>query len=711
MSIDYQAGADGIATLTWQMSDAPMNVLNAASMAAYADAVQRAIADPAVKGVIVTSGKPEFIAGGDLNMLLAFDDAQAMTLFTEELHALMRGIEKSGKPFVAALNGSALGGGYEVALSCHRRIAADNPKAQIGLPEVGLGLLPGGGGTQRLPRLIGIRPALPFLLEGKKVSPAQALKAGMVDELVAPAELLERARAWLLAARPEDTIQPWDRKGFKLPGGPVQSPAGYETFTAGNALLRAKTFGNYPAPEAIMSCVYNGCQVDIDTALKVEAREFVKLTVGTVSKNMIRTLFFGIGEAGKLAARPKGVPPASHRRVGILGAGMMGAGIACAAAEAGLDVVLLDTTAELAARGKAYGEARWAKQVEQGRLSTEKCTTLAARVRSTADFAALDGCDIVVEAVFEDRALKADVTRKAEAQLAPDTIFASNTSTLPITGLAQASVRPANFIGLHFFSPAEKMPLVEVIVGKATSEQCLARALDFVKALRKTPIVVNDSRGFYTSRVFSTYVGEGLTLLSEGVAPALIENAGRMAGMPVGPLALADEVSLELMARIRRQTAADLGAAYQRSAVDEVCDRMVDGALGRLGKKAGKGFYEYPQGAAKHLWAGLPDLWKPAPVQPGAAEVIQRLMAIQSIETVRCLEEGVLRAPIDADVGAILGWGFPAYLGGPIGQIHSRGVAAFVADCDDLARRHGPRFEPPKSLRAMAAEGKAFFAR
>jgi len=711
MSIDYQAGADGIATLTWQMSDVPMNVLNAASMAAYAAAVRRAIADPAIKGVIVTSAKPEFIAGGDLNMLLAFSDAQAMTRFTEELHGLMRGIEKSGKPFVAALNGSALGGGYEVALSCHRRIAADNPKAQIGLPEVGLGLLPGGGGTQRLPRLIGIRPALPFLLEGKKVSPAQALKAGMVDEVVPPTELLARARAWLLAAKPEDAIQPWDRKGFKLPGGPVQSPAGYETFTAGNALLRAKTFGNYPAPEAIMSCVYNGCQVDIDTALKIEGREFVKLTVGPVSKNMIRTLFFGIGEASKLAARPKGVPPASYRRVGILGAGMMGAGIACAAAEAGLDVVLLDTTAELAARGKAYGEARWAKQAEQGRLSAEKCAALAARVRPTADFAALDGCDIVVEAVFEDRALKADVTRKAEAQLAPDAIFASNTSTLPISGLAQASARPANFIGLHFFSPAEKMPLVEVIVGKATSESCLARALDFVKALRKTPIVVNDSRGFYTSRVFSTYVGEGLTLLAEGVAPALIDNAGRMAGMPVGPLALADEVSLELMARIRRQTAADLGSAYQRSAIDEVCERMVDSALGRLGKKAGKGFYEYPQGATKHLWAGLAGLWKPAATQPDVAEVRQRLMAIQSIETVRCLEEGVLRAPIDADVGAILGWGFPAYLGGPIGQIHSRGVAAFVADCDELARRHGPRFEPPKSLRTMAAEGKTFFAR
>ena len=380
---------------------------------------------------------------------------------------------------------------------------------------------------------------------------------------------------------------PWDRKGFKLPGGPVQSPAGYETFTAGNAMLREKTFGNYPAPAAIMSCVYIGCQVDIDTGCKVEMREFVKLAVGAEAKNVIRSLFFGITAANKLSARPQGVATAACRKVGILGAGMMGAGIACAAAEAGLEVVLLDTSAELAARGKAYADARWAKQVQQGRMSEAAQGKLAARIRPTSDFASLDGCDIVVEAVFEDRALKAEVTRKAEAMLAPTAVFASNTSTLPITGLAQASARPANFIGLHFFSPAEKMPLVEIIRGQATSDDCLARAMDFVKALRKTPIVVNDSRGFYTSRVFATYVGEGLTLLAEGVKPALIDNAGRMAGMPVGPLALADEVSLELMARIRRQTAADLGAAYVRSAIDEVCERMVD-QLGRPARRAAR---------------------------------------------------------------------------------------------------------------------------
>ena len=710
MTIHYQADADGVATITWALTDAPMNVINEASLNAFAEAARKAIADPAVKGVIIASAKPEFIAGADLNMMLAITDAPSMMDFVSRMHALMRGIETSGKPFVAAINGTALGGGYELALACHRRIAADNPKALIGLPEVGIGLLPGGGGTQRLPRMIGVRNALPYLLEGKKLAPKKALEAGLVDEVVAADALLARARAWLLAEGATNATQPWDRKGYKLPGGPVQSPAGYETFTAGNAMLREKTYGNYPAPAAILSCVYNGCQIDLDSGCKVEAREFVKLTTGAVAKNMIRSLFFGITAAGKLASRPQGVPAASYRKVGILGAGMMGAGIACASAEAGLEVVLLDTTAEQAERGKAYADALWSKQVKQGRLTDTERVARLARIRAGADFAALDGCEIVIEAVFEDRALKADVTRRAEAMLSPDAVFASNTSTLPITGLAEASSRPANFIGLHFFSPAEKMPLVEIIRGKQTSDACLARAMDFVKKIRKTPIVVNDSRGFYTSRVFATYVGEGLTLLAEGVKPALIDNAGRMAGMPVGPLALADEVSLELMARIRKQTAADLGAAYQRSAIDDVCDKMVE-QLQRVGKKAGKGFYDYPQDGAKHLWPGLADVFPLAATQPDVAEVKRRLMYVQSVETVRCLEEGVLQAPIDADVGAILGWGFPAFLGGPIGQIHSLGVAAFVAECEQLAERCGERFAPPASLRRMAQQGETFYPR
>ena len=708
MTIDYNVDADGIATITWNMQDVPMNVLNERSISAFTEAVHKAIGNASVKGVIVASAKSDFIVGADLNMMLAIADMRGMTDFVAGLHTLMRSIETGDKPFVAALNGTTLGGGYEVALACHRRIAADNPKALIGLPEVTIGLLPGGGGTQRLPRLIGLRNALPLLLEGKKLAPKKALQAGLIDEVVPADQLLARAKEWLLAKGASAAVQPWDRKGFKLPGGAVQSPMGYETFTAANAMLRAKTFGNYPAPEAILNCVYNGCQVDIDSGCKVEVREFVKLATGARAKNMIRSLFFGIGAAGKLASRPKDVAKASYRKVGVLGAGMMGAGIAFSAAEAGMDVVLLDTSADAANKGKSYSEGLWNKRVAAKRMTEDERNAKLALIKPTTDFADLAGCDIVVEAVFEDRAIKADVTRKAEAAIAGSAIFASNTSTLPIGGLAEASARPANFIGLHFFSPVDKMPLVEIIRGKATSDECLARAMDFVKAIRKTPIVVNDSRGFYTSRVFSTYVGEGLALLAEGVKPALIDNAGRMAGMPVGPLALADEVSLELMARIRKQTAADLGAAYQRSAVDDVCDRMVD-QLGRLGKKAGKGFYDYPQDGQKRLWPGLAREFPLTAAQPTVEQVKQRLMFVQSIETARCLEEKVLQAPIDADVGAILGWGFPPCLGGPIGQIHSLGVAAFVNTCDALAERHGAGFEPPQLLRRMADCGERFY--
>ena len=709
MSIDYQLGPDGIATLTWDMRDAPMNLLTRASIHDFSVAVQRAATDPAVRGVIVASAKPDFIAGADLGMLQELGDAASVAALAESLHRLLRGIETGGKPYVAALNGSALGGGFELALACHRRIAADNAKALIGLPEASVGLLPGGGGTQRLPRMIGIAKALPLLTEGRKLGPAAALAAGLVDEVVPGEQLLARARAWLLADGAEHVVKPWDKKGFKLPGGAVQSPSAYDTFIAANALLRAKTFGNYPAPLAILSCVYNGCQIDFDSACRVEMREFAKLATGTAAKNMIRSLFFGLGEANKLAARPRDVPKASFAKVGVLGAGMMGAGIAHACAEAGMQVVLLDTSVEAAARGKAYGEGLWNGRVDAGRMSQAERDARAARISTTTSYADLTGCAFVVEAVFEDRAVKADVTRRAEAVLAPGAVFATNTSTLPIGGLAQASVRPADFIGLHFFSPVDKMPLVEIIRGEATSDGCLARAMDFARAIEKTPIVVNDRRGFYTSRVFTTYLAEGMALLAEGVNPALIENAGRMAGMPVGPLALSDEVSLELLARIKAQTAADLGAAYARGAIDTVSERMVQ--LGRMGKKAGKGFYDYPAGGPKTLWAGLAQEFPRAAVQPGVEAVKERLMFIQSVEAARCLEDKVLLAPIDADVGAILGWGFPAYLGGPIGQIHSVGVAAFVAACQRLAAAHGPRFAPPPLLGDMAERGERFYAR
>ncbi|WP_370156046.1 3-hydroxyacyl-CoA dehydrogenase NAD-binding domain-containing protein [Ferrovibrio sp.] len=707
--IDYNVDGDGIATITWNMADRPMNVMNGESVGAFRDLAYRAIGDKAVKGVIVTSAKNDFVAGADLvNLLKESQDAARALQNSFALQKLFRDIEKAGKPFVAAINGTALGGGYEICLACHRRIAADNPKALIGLPEATIGLLPGAGGTQRLPRLIGVSKALPMMLEGRKVDPKAALGLGMVDEVVAPADLLKRAKEWLLGDGQTGHVKPWDQKGFRVPEA-ANTPRGAQVFTAGNAMLRAKTMGNYPNAQYIMSCVYEGMLVDIDTGLKIESRYFVACTQSKEARNMIRSLFFSIGEANKLANRPRGVPTQTYSKVGILGAGMMGAGIAWAASSAGLQVVLLDSTQEAADRGKAYSAGLLDRRIKAKKASEADKEKQLGLITATTSYDALKGCELVIEAVFEDRAIKADVTKKAEAQLAADAIFASNTSTLPITGLAEASSRPANFIGLHFFSPVDRMPLVEIIRGKATSDETLARAMDFVKKIRKTPIVVNDSRGFYTSRVFATYVTEGLTMLAEGVAPAIIENAGRAAGMPVGPLALADEVSLELMHRVRSQTRKDLGDAYKADGSEPVLQLMVE-KLGRIGKKAGKGFYDYPADGKKRLWPGLAEHFPVKAEQPALADVIKRLVYIQSVETARCLEEKVVVDLRDADVGSIMGWGFPPFRGGTVSQIDMVGVQPFVAECDQLAQKFGSRFTPPKLLRDMAEQGKAFYA-
>ena len=718
--INYSVDGEGIATLEWDLPGRSQNVLNEQSMAAFAEAAQKALADPAVKGIVVASAKADFIAGGDLDMLLKADDAQVLSANLGGWHRLLRTLETTGKPVAAALNGTTLGGGLELALACHYRVAADNPKTRFGFPEVTLGLLPGAGGTQRAPRLMGIQPALLLLTEGKRIKAAEAQKLGLIHAVVPAGSEREAARAWVIEAatknavpgrdgKPGKTLQPWDQKGFKVPGGGVMTPAGMQTFMAGNAMLREKTQGNYPAPKHILSCVFEGLQTDIDTGLKSETRYFVNLVLSPEAKNMIRSLFFFMQEANKLAGRPQDVPTQKYTRIGILGAGMMGAGITHAAATAGLQVVLLDTSVEAAERGKAYSAKLLEKRVAKSQLSQDGAAAVLARIHPTTDYADLAGCELVVEAVFEDRALKAEVTKKTEAVISADAIFASNTSTLPITGLAEASARPANFIGLHFFSPAERMPLVEIILGAQTAPATLARAMDFVKAIGKTPIVVNDARGFYTSRVFGTYLSEGMALLQEGVAPALIENAGRIAGMPVGPLALADEVSLELVHKIAKQTRADLGDTYVPRAADQVAALMVE-KLKRLGKKGGQGFYDFPANARKHLWAGLAEHFPVRPEQPSLDQVIERLMLIQSIETVRCLEEGVLSSPRDADIGAILGWGYPPFRGGPIGQIHTMGVANFIAACDRLAEQCGDRFRPIESLRKKSAEGSQFFS-
>lgn len=704
--IDYTLDPQGIATLVWNMPGRSQNVLNGESCEALFDVIERAVSDSAVKAILMTSTKADFIAGGDLEWLLSADSAPVLFERVMRLHQALRKLESCGKPVAMALPGGTLGGGLEVALAGHYRVAADNPKARFGLPEVTLGLLPGGGGTQRLPRLIGIQKALPLILEGKRLKAADVLKAGILNAVVAPGSEVAAAREWLLA-QTAPVQQPWDVKGFKIPGGAVSSPAVQQVFMAANAMLRAKTFGNYPAPVNILSCVYEGLITDIDTGLKTEARYFAQTVMSKEAKNMIRTLFFSMGEANKLAARPHGVPQQKYSKIGVLGAGMMGAGIAYVAAKAGLQVVLLDTAQEAAEKGKAYAQALVSKQAERGQLAPDQAQALLDRINPSTDYALLDGAEMVIEAVFEDRAIKADVTRKTEAVIAPGAIFASNTSTLPISGLAEASARPANFIGLHFFSPVDKMPLVEVILGKLTSQETLARALDLIKALGMTPIVVNDARGFYTSRVFSTYVLEGLSMLKEGVAPALIESAGLMAGMPVGPLALTDEVSSELIVKIDRQTHADLGAAYQPRPGHEVAAAMVE--MGRIGKKAGKGFYEYPQGGKKQLWSGLKEVFPPAAAQPEVQQLIERLIAVQAVETVRCMEEGVLTTARDADVGAILGWGFPPFRGGPLSHIDTLGVAQFAARCADLAQHYGSRFAAPALLTAMAEQGESFY--
>ena len=705
--IDYEVDGDGIATIALNMTNRPMNVLNDESTEVIGTAVRRAIADDNVMGVIVTSRKNDFMAGADLTVLLGERDPQVHMGRCRQLQQIWREIETGGKPFVAAVNGTALGGGFEFCLACHYRVAADNPRSLIGLPEVSIGLLPGSGGTQRLPRMIGIAKALPILLKGTRHSPAEALEAGIIEALVPPDELLNAAKTWLRDHG--NAVQPWDERGFRVPGAQVQSMEGYMLLVPSVAKMREKTQGNYPAPLAIMSCVYEGCQVAIDTGLKIEARQFASLAAGDVAQNMIRSLFFSMGDANRLKRRPKDIERHTVSKIGVLGAGMMGSGIGCAAAATGIDVILIDSTADLAAKGKAYGEGVFDRNVARGRMTEAERNAALGRISPTTDYANLAGCEVVIEAVFEDRAVKADVTVRAEAVIGEDALFASNTSTLPITGLAEASIRPERFVGMHFFSPAERMNLVEVIRGEKTSDNAIAAAMDLSKQLRKTPILVNDSRGFFTSRVINAYLNEGRTLLAEGVGPALIENAARMAGFPVGPLALSDEVSLELQHRILNQARVALGNDFEARSGDDVIATFVE-QLKRPGRKAGKGFYDYPDEGGKRLWPELTDVYEPVAEQPDVKAVQKRLLYIQGVEAAHCLEEGVVLAPEDADIASILGWGFPSYLGGVMSMVHSAGIETFVSECDVLAAACGPRFSSPEILRSLVSKGPGLYA-
>ena len=697
-----------VAIISWAMTSSPMNVLNDESIPQFEAALRRAYSDDSVKGVIVTSAKPEFVAGADLKMILRNNDKEPteMLKVSSELNRIFRSIEISGKPTVAAINGTALGGGYEICLACHQRIALNNPKTLIGLVEVTIGLLPGAGGTQRLPRMLGIQAALPLILEGKKVGVQEAKMLGMIDDIAdTPEEMMAKARAWIEAnPKPLKLWDELDRKtgkivgkdNFKVPGGNVQSPAGAQTFAVGTAMLMDKTKGNYPAPLEIMACVYEGLQVNIDRALVIEARHFVKVATSKVAKSMIQTMFLGLNEANKGVSRPKDVAKTDVKKLGILGAGMMGAGIAYVSAQAGIDVVLKDVTIDAAERGKDHSRGLLQKGVERGKVDPKKVDGILNAIKPTADVQDLQGCDLIIEAVFENRDLKAQVTKEVEPMLAGNGVFGSNTSTLPISGLAQASAKPENFIGIHFFSPVDKMMLVEIILGKQTSDYALAVAIDYVRKIRKTPIVVNDSRGFYTSRCFSTYTAEGMELLKEGVNPVLIENAGKDAGMPVGPLAVTDEVALDLVYKISSQGVAD-GVVNQNDTSYKMAKQFVE--LGRLGKKSKAGFYEYSADAPKHLWPGLRDLFPLSDDQPTLDEVKTRLVYRQAIEAVRCFEENVVRTKLDADLGSILGWGFPAYTGGALSFVDFVGLDTFIQTCDRLADTYGERFRPTEKLR------------
>ncbi len=715
---------DGIALVSWDVPDRSMNVITREGIEELAALVERLAGDAAVKGVVITSAKDAFCAGADLSLLESLsrtfgafarehgEEKAAERLFEEsrKLSLLYRRIETCGKPWVAAINGTAVGGGFELCLACHYRVAAQNPKTRLGLPEIKVGLFPGAGGTTRISRMLQPADALQFLLKGDQLRIERAKAMKLIDAVVPPDELIKAAKDWIKAGG--KAKNPWDVDGFKLPGGPVYSKAGMMTFPAANAIYRRETYDNYPAARAILQVVYEGLLLPIDLALRVESRWFAKILRSPEAAAMMRTLFVSMQDLNKGARRPAGVPPTSFKRVGIIGAGFMGAGIGYVTAQAGIDVVLIDRDQESADKGKAHAAQLMAGLINRGRATAADRDALMARITATADYSALKDCDLVVEAVFEDRKVKAEAFAKAQAAMGPNIIFGSNTSTLPITSLATEFKDPSRFIGIHFFSPVERMMLVEIILGKATGEAALATALDYVRAIRKTPIVVNDSRGFYTSRVVGTYLREGHLMIAEGVPPAMIENVGRMAGMPVGPLSLNDEVAVDLAWKIVKATEADLGAAAIDASQKALLAEMVE-KRGRYGRKNRKGFYDYPEKGEKRLWPGLADLQstKLDPDTIDIQELKDRLLGIQALETARCFEENVLTDVREADVGSILGFGFAPFTGGTLSMIDMMGTKRFVALCEKLAAKHGPRFTPSKLLLDMAAKNETFYGR
>jgi 3-hydroxyacyl-CoA dehydrogenase / enoyl-CoA hydratase / 3-hydroxybutyryl-CoA epimerase len=716
--------ADGMTLVTWDSPGRSMNVIDAMVMDELSAIIEQTTADAAVKGVVITSAKDAFCAGADLAMLeglsrafVALSESQgeeaAMSRFFEESRrwsVLCRRIETCGKPWVAAINGTALGGGFELALACHRRIAADNPRTRVGQPEVKVGLITGAGGTQRIARMMPPSDALQFLLKGDQVQLNRAKAMKLIDTVVPKADLVRTAKEWIKSGG--SAKAPWDVDGFKLPGGPVYSKAGIMVFTPANAIYRRETYDNYPAARAILQVVYEGLQLPMDQALRVESRWFAKILRSPEAAAMIRTLFVSMQELNKGARRPAKVPANQLKKVGIIGAGFMGGAIAYVSALAGLSVVLIDRDPETAEKGKAHSHKLVTDQINRGRATAADRDALLARINATADFVELKDCELVIEAVFEDRKIKEEVISRTQNVLGEQAIFGSNTSTLPITSLAAAFKDRARFIGIHFFSPVERMMLVEIIMGKETGDAALAMALDFARAIRKTPIVVNDSRGFYASRVVGTYLREGHLMLTEGVPPALIENVARMAGMPVGPLSLTDEVAVDLAWKILKATEADLGPGAIDPKQKALLAEMVE-KRSRFGRKNGKGFYDYPPNAPKRLWAGLADL-QPNRLNVDDIDIAmlkRRFLGIQALESARCIDDKVVTDVREADVGSILGFGFAPFTGGTISYIDGMGVKAFVQMCNDLAKACGDRFKPSNLLIDMANKGETFYGR
>jgi len=712
---------DGIATLTWNCVDRPMNIMSEQGFIDLNSLIDDCISDDTTLGVIITSAKKDFAAGMDLGVIAKTKEknpdnpAQGCFDMVMQIHQILRKIElagmdfkskKGGKPFVAVLPGTALGIGLEIPLACHYIIAADNAKAKIGLPEIKVGIFPGAGGTTRLVRKMGAMAASPFLLEGKLSNPLAAKAAGLIDAV--SDQPLADAKSWILAATDEDLVKVWDAKGYKMPGGAPYHPTGFMTFVGASAMVNGNTFGVYPAAKALLSAVYEGALVPFDTALKIEARHFTSVLVNPSSSNMIRSLFLNKGALEKGAVRPDGVPDQSVKKVGIMGAGMMGAGIALVTAQAGIDVVMIDQAQDSADKGKAYVASYCDKGIKRKKTTLEQKAALLDRINATTDYADLADCDLIIEAVFEDLGVKAEVTKNVEAVINSDCIFATNTSTLPISDLAKASTRPDQFIGIHFFSPVEKMLLVEIIKGHSTGDRAVAKALDYVRQIRKTPIVVNDARFFYANRCIIPYINKGNRMVKEGIEPALIENAAKLMGMPLGPLQLNDEISIDLGVKIAKATKAAMGDAYDNEDADEVMFWLFN--QGRLGRKSAAGFYEYDdRGKRFGIWQGLRDQYKNEETDLDLLEVQHRLMFAQALEAVRALEEGVLMDVREGDVGAILGWGFAPWSGGPLSWFDMLGSEYAAARCGELEAAYGARFAVPNILQKMAKDGKTFY--